>query len=211
MNRNEYRSQLGQELEVDKIFKGKLNGLYVDIGAYDGITFSNTAFFEFERNWKGLLFEPIPEIFQRCKANRPNSISINAAVTDFNGYDKFIVADVVQDHLMLSGIKKNLDPRHIDRINKTAKKENKEIDVKTYKLSTVLNSFPIFNIDYLSIDTEGSEKDILNSIDFKKFHIKVISVENNYQDESQRKILYHNGFILHKIFGGYDELWINSK
>ena len=56
------------------------NGIFVEMGALDGVLFSNTKFFEDARNWRGLLIEPNSVEFEKLSVNRPNAISVNAAV-----------------------------------------------------------------------------------------------------------------------------------
>ena len=70
--------QYKQDKYLDTLFKKKSNGTFVDIGAHDGVTFSNSYFFEKERNWKGICVEPIPEIFSKLDETR-NCIKINGA------------------------------------------------------------------------------------------------------------------------------------
>ena len=76
-----YYGQYQQDKYLDKLFKGKSNGTFVDIGAHDGLTFSNSYFFEKERNWKGVCLEPIPEIFAKLNETR-NCIKINGCVSN---------------------------------------------------------------------------------------------------------------------------------
>lgn len=68
---NSYFSQIGEDKYVDqKIFNGKSNGIFIDIEAHDGKTFSNSYFFEKYRNWTGICVEPLPVIYKKLKKNR---------------------------------------------------------------------------------------------------------------------------------------------
>ena len=83
---------------------------------------------------------------------------------------------------MLSGIIDKYDKRHKARIERELKEHESKrevIRVKYCKLQSILKEFPLSNINYLSIDTEGGELDILKSLDLKNLNIDVISVENN--------------------------------
>jgi len=62
---------------LDKLFNQKEDGFYIELGGNDGLTQSNTAFFEFYRNWKGILIEPSLKGYNLCVKNRPKSICIN--------------------------------------------------------------------------------------------------------------------------------------
>ena len=65
-----YYSQSQQDKIVDILFSKKMNGFFVDIGAHNGVNFSNSLFFETYRDWKGVCIEPIPEVFEQLQKNR---------------------------------------------------------------------------------------------------------------------------------------------
>ena len=91
----------------------------------------------------------------------------------------------------LSGLINKYDSRHIQRIQYEIRhpdnKGHEIIEVKTEKLNDILNKYDITNIDFLSIDTEGSELSILETIDFDKINIDVITIEDNYKDTNLMK------------------------
>lgn len=66
----------------EEIFKGAIGGYFLECGAYDGIEESNCYFFEKERVWTGVNIEPVPEVFELLKKNRPNCINLNVALSD---------------------------------------------------------------------------------------------------------------------------------
>ena len=111
-NNSKY-SQSGQDAYVISHFKNKRNGTFIDIGANDGISLSNTYYLEKELGWSGICFEPIPDIFSRMDKVR-NCTKIMAGVADQNTIEKFTFVDG-ESH-MLSGMTKEYDPRHIKRI-----------------------------------------------------------------------------------------------
>src|SRR4051812_34384611 len=83
-------SQEGQDRYLDsKIFRKKRDGFFIEIGAYDGIRFSNTYLFEKERGWKGICIEPIPERFDLLRKNR-NAVCIQACVSEMSGTADFL-------------------------------------------------------------------------------------------------------------------------
>lgn len=85
-----YFSQYGQDEFLDKnVFKDQEGGFFVDIGAHDGVSLSNTAFFEKYRHWSGICFEPNPHIFSKLKNNR-SCIKIEGCVAEFNGKANFL-------------------------------------------------------------------------------------------------------------------------
>jgi len=77
--RNGSYSQFGEDVEILKIFNTISSGYYVEVGANNGITNSNTFLLE-TKGWKGLLIEANPDLISRCQQSRPNSTVINCAV-----------------------------------------------------------------------------------------------------------------------------------
>lgn len=179
----EYKSQYGQDKYVDKFYKEKQNGVFLDIGAHDGVFLSNTYFFEKHRNWTGICFEPNPRLFQQLIKNR-SCICIEGAASDKNGTFEFMDIEGVE---ALGGIVEKYDSRHLERIDRDIEKYGgkgkKIITVNGYNINEILIQNNFTNIDYLSIDTEGGELSILKAIDYKKIKIKLISVEVNYPEK----------------------------
>lgn len=198
----QYYSQLGQDKFIDEYFQEKKEGIFVDIGAHDGIRFSNTYFFEKYRGWTGLCVEPGPKEFKNLCLNRPNSINVNACVSNYNGSSMYNYIEGYS--MMLSGLIENYDSNHKQRIkNEIEKYEGKFtiISSEVYALQYLLEKHNILKIDYCSIDTEGSELKILESIDFEKSKIQILNLENNYKDERINQILSKNSYKLIKTIG----------
>ena len=68
------------------------------------------------------------------------------------------------------------------------------VKLQTIKLSSILEKYDIVNIDFLSIDTEGSELDILKVLDFNKYNINVITIEDNYNDPKLMTFFIERGY-----------------
>jgi FkbM family methyltransferase len=185
-------SQIGQDLEVLKFYNNKTNGFFVEIGASDGIELSNTYLLEKTYNWKGICVEPIPKRFESLYKNRPNSLCFDKAV--YNETNSNLIFDISNNYDLLSGISANIDVyTDIVNANKT------QILVNTITLNDLLAkaNAPLF-IDYLSLDTEGSEFEILKSVDFQKYIFGLIDVEHNYVEPRRSQIknlLTSNGYI----------------
>jgi FkbM family methyltransferase len=195
-----FHSQDNQDKYLEtNIFKGYKNGFYVDVGAHDGISLNNTLYFEKNNNWSGINIEPIKEVFDKLVINRPNNINLNCAVCNNDGETDFLCNRGYTE--MLSGIKDNFDIRHLQRLeieNKDNGSITEVIKVETKKLETILDENDISHINYLSIDVEGAEFEVIKSINFDKVFIDVIGFENNYPDVSVPIVEYlHNkGFII---------------
>ncbi len=182
----EFYSQYQQDQYVyENFFKNKRNGVFVDVGAHDGLALSNTYFFEKFMGWTGLCVEPIPEVYNRLKTNR-NCICVQGCIFEDRDDVPFLMITGWAE--MLSGLIENYDPKHIKRIQWEIDLNggsSEVIKVKCYNLTQLLIDNNIQHIDYLSIDTEGGELNILRSIDFTRIDIDMIEVENNYQGPFQ--------------------------
>ena len=205
-----YQSQLGQDRFIDEFFENQKNKFFLDIGANDGITLSNTFFLEKERSWSGICIEPLPEEFSMLQKNRI-SINLNYCVSDFEGETDFTYIEGYAN--MLSGIPTMYDNRHKERIlgevNHYGGKIN-TIKVKVKPLQTILDEFKVKEIDFCSIDTEGSEFSIVKSIDYEKTDIKVFIIENNYQETNIQSFLESKGYVLYKKLE-WDDIFIKKK
>ena len=186
-------SQVQQDLNVLKFYKIKTNGFFVEIGAADGIELSNTYLLERYVNWKGICVEPNPNNYSKLVLNRPNSICCDKAI--YNETGLILDFDIANNSEVLSGISShitNVWKRDVDN-NKTT------IQIETLSLTDLLdkNNAPSF-IEYLSLDTEGSEYEILKNFNFNKYIFGLIDVEHNYQEPTRtniRELLLGNGYI----------------
>lgn len=203
----EFYSQYGQDKYLDEeIFKKKKNGIFLEIGAHDGITYSNTYFFEKYRKWKGICIEPNPDVYKLLSKNRKVK-NINACISNFEGVVNYVKVTGYSE--MLSGIKEFYEDAHWQRLENELVKYggSKEIiQVQSYKLTTILKKSHFLHrpIDYCSIDVEGSELDILKSIDFDQVQIRILSVENNFKTDTVRNFLASKGYKLIKEHGADD-------
>lgn len=206
----QYYSQYEQDKFINEHFvKNKRRGFFVDIGAHDGKTYSNTYFFEKELGWKGICFEPLSKPFEKLVALRTASICLNVCVSPISGTLEFIEAEGYSE--MLSGIVSSYHPLHLERLKREVIQyggDYRIIEVPSVRFNDVMSKFDVFNIDFLSIDTEGSELEILKSINFELYIIKIIAVENNYKISKIRQFLESKGyqFVIHQG----DEIYIKN-
>jgi len=207
-----YNSQYGQDQWLnDHIFRNKRNGVFVDIGAHDGITINNTLFFEKHLGWTGICIEPIPVVYEKLKGNRTCDC-VHGCIFDRDGEVLFQVMEGYTE--MLSGIAESYNVRHLDRINREVGihgGDKKLIKVPCHQLSTLLTERNITHVDYLTVDTEGSELEILEGINYDNVYIHVIDVEVNYEDDEQKIIqfLTSKGYrLLHKLGG--DDIFVRT-
>jgi FkbM family methyltransferase len=186
------KSQLNQDINVLNFYNHKHNGFFVEIGASDGINLSNTYLLEKEFNWRGICVEPIPHNFHQLVENRSNSICSNEAV--YNESNIILEFDVANECNLFSGISTHIDC-HKWRVD-----SNKyTIQVRTISLNDLLDrsGAPEF-IEYLSLDTEGSEYEILRTFHFHRYRFGLIDVEHNHVEPRRsqiRDLLISNGYI----------------
>jgi len=209
-----FYSQCGQdEFLYRTFFKGKTDGTFIDIGAHDGVTYNNTYFFEKNLGWKGICIEPHPDVFNQLKNNR-HCVCVEGCIYDKSATVKFlkVVSHIGEHTNMLSGILENYDDRHLMRVQSEiseGKGACETIEVKCYKINDLLKQQGIKHIDYLSLDIEGGELDVLKSIDYDAYEIDVIDVENNYKTDEFEKFLTQKGFEKFKTLA-WDDIYVRK-
>jgi FkbM family methyltransferase len=199
----------GQDVYVAALLDRPDHGTFVDIGANDGITISNSLYFEKELGWTGLAIEPIPDAYAKLTANR-HCHTLNACISDHEGTAEFL--EVEGRAQMLSGLVSKYDKQHLRRIDRSIKRLGgsvKKTEVECIRIGTALTRFNIDQIDFLSLDTEGGELDILKDINFTAIPIRAISVENNYFTFAIRDYLEKFGF-RHMGTIGVDEIYFRK-
>lgn len=165
-------SQLGQDFQVVKRTGGKRNGYFVEVGAHDGTTLSNTLLLELAYSWDGLCVEPNPASFKQLARARRCFCS-PLVVSDKAGQ---LVNFKVAKSPMYSGLK--ADPTTTEIVA--------ELPLVTFTLTQLLLAVSAPpHIDYLSVDTEGTELDVLKGIDWEQFRFDYITCEHNFHEPAR--------------------------
>ena len=194
-----YYSQSQEDMFLNQcIFKNKQNGVYIELGALDGVLYSNTKFFEDSLNWKGILIEPHPEKFKLLQLNRPNNFLFNSLVSCYKEpLDFRYFLDI---HAAVSGVENTLSKHHFDVYFDSDNEWHKslpqnKITIKPITLTEIVKQ--LTHIDLLSLDVEGHEYEVLNSWDFS-IPIDIILIETlgvqPEKDELCREILIKNNY-----------------
>ncbi|CAH1775160.1 unnamed protein product [Owenia fusiformis] len=168
-------SQFGQAAVVDKLFKKKKGGFFVECGAAEGEAFSNTIFLEKERRWSGLLVEANPDYYQLLLSKGRRVHSINACLSVSTDTSRLKFKPVG----LFGGLSEKMDETHMKFIRQHAQKE---VTVQCFPFHSILLAMGRTEIDYFSLDVEGPELEILLTIPMDKIIIKVISVEYRLSD-----------------------------
>lgn len=196
--RFQFYSQQNEDKYLLKLFKIEdvQNGTYLEIGAYDGIYFSNTLFLQNEYGFSGILIEPQKTLFKELTINRPLDFLVNSAISNSEETQISFIGDNLE-----AGIS-SLSSINLERFPAW---KNYMVDNK--KMKTVIQDSNLKYIDVMFIDTEGSEFEIIKSINFS-FPISLIVVEahkeNKEEDKLLKEILNDNGFKFYfQIRGNY--------
>lgn len=190
-----FRSQYGEDAFLYELFDGKLDGFYIEAGAYDGKQLAVTWAFE-AMGWTGLLVEPLPERSRECAAHRPGSRVVQCALTP-DGSKTSITLSMPIDQGgvgMLSSTRP--DEHQRQRMLKESGAIN-EITVPARTLTSVLDEAPPkAGIDFFVLDVEGTELDVLAGLDLNKYRPAVMLIEVNTPaaDEALKPVLERMGY-----------------
>ena len=168
-----YFSQDKQDEFVDKYFQKLKNGIFLEVGAADGVTFSNTLFLERERNWTGVLIEANRKLYNSLVTLRRKAYIINVCLSLDDGINvvSFLPAE------LLGGVEKPLTAeKMMDRV----KHDHPDIqaeEVLCIPLYSILKAISMTHINFFSLDVEGAELAILRTIPFYLVTIDLFMIE----------------------------------
>lgn len=181
-----YYSQFYQDELVDRtVFRGMRGGVFVDIGANDGVTINNTLAFEREYGWSGLCIEANPDIVPKLFAAGRSATVIHAAIASETGTLPFrsirgggnMLSSLVTEGT--TGWHDGLVEREIAKTGGTAV----VTEVPAMRLDDVLREHGLTEVHYLSVDTEGNESMILGTLNSDETFVHVIDVECNRPED----------------------------
>ena len=184
-------SQIGQDLWVLEKTGYKRGGYFVEFGATDGVLLSNSWLLEKEFGWQGLLAEPNPKFFAQLQQNRNCILSDQCIGGETGKQVEFIFADAFggsQDYAD--------DDQHKDK-RAAYRAAGRVANLTTISLHDFLQQHKApKEIDYLSIDTEGSEFEILQAFPFEQWNIRLLTVEHNFTERRKdiRRLLEGIGY-----------------
>ena len=191
--------EFGEDIFVNRILKDFNKGKYIDVGCYHPFKGSLTAKL-YDKGWNGINIDLSQTTIDLFNISRKKDINLNIAVTSFDGETFYYQNSPINQQNSL--IKSN--------------EHQSKIKIKCSKLNSILEKNNIDSFDYLNIDVEGSEIEVIKGIDFKKFNPKLITIENNdllledYFESEVYKLLIKNGYtLINKI--GVTNFFIKNK
>ena len=179
-NREISHSQLFQDLFVLFKLGNKRKGRFLEFGATNGKELSNSYLLEKNFEWEGILAEPSPQWEKSLKENRPRTKIINECIYSESGE---MIDFFVSKKGVFSTINefKESDIESMPGNTKARNEEGFTVKVPTISLNDVfIKHFNGEKIDYMSVDTEGSELLILSKFNFEKYGPKIVTVEHNF-------------------------------
>ena len=157
------------EEKLKKYLDYKKSGIYIELGAFDGVFQSNTKWLEDNYGWTGILIEPSPNKYKECLNNRKNNIIHNCACVSFDYANERIKGDFIGTPMCsVGGKRKNRVPTQ---------------EVKAFTLQKLIDDSKYKEIDFLSLDVEGYELEVLKGINFSSQKIKFFLIEIYNKDK----------------------------
>ena len=181
------------------------NGYFVELGANDGITYSNSYYFEKYRGWKGILIEPIPHNYLKCLKNRSKSTKVfcNACVS-FDYKEKFV--EIIYSNMMSVSLGLESD---INNSNNRALlgKQFLEKDENNFNFGAAANQLNNIlskanapkQIDFLSLDVEGAEIEVLKGINHNEYRFKFICIESRDIQKINNYLTINNYLLIEQL------------
>jgi len=199
------KSQLEQDLWVLKMTSYKRGGFFVEFGATDGVLLSNTHLLEKEFGWRGICAEPNPTSFEALARNRWCMVS-PACIGPVTGEEvEFIFADAY------GGMSKDLASNQHQEKREAYQQAGHTAVLRTISLHDFLTERGAPRmIDYMSIDTEGSEFSILERFPFDLWDVRLLTIEHNFTEQREwiRELLERHGYV--RIEAQWDDWYLKQ-
>jgi FkbM family methyltransferase len=188
-----FYGQFGEDHILTRFFTGVQAGFFVEVGAYDGTDMSNTLALE-RRGWRGILVEADPELAERCREARPGSIVVNCAATG-PGSPKELSFSIAVGCKGLSSVR--VDEARLARVQHyTGSAVIQEVTVAARTMDEILQEHQVSRIDFITIDVEGHELEVLQGTDLGRWKPTVVIIERNTTFLSSRLLaqLHKHGY-----------------
>ena len=198
-----FRSQQSEDRILFEKYLNYRDGFFIELGAMDGLIYSNSYFYETVLNWKGILIEP-SRLYNSLIINRPNCHNFNYAISEIEGEVEFIGEGA------LGGMTHTMDDKHRKGWKLDVKSSFK---VKSIPISKILEGVKVKKVDLFSIDVEGGELEVLKTFNWDiPVYIVLIEMAKHdlVKDDECRDFLSKKGFEFDMELG-CNEVWINKN
>ena len=202
--RDRYFSQFGQDAYLDShVFGGRRDGVFVEVGGFDGVTGSNGLFFEIFRGWSGLLIEAVDEHIETARAFR-RCTCIQALVGSGEAAE-FLTID--GGPVQMSGLTASYDPKRRAWVDAQAATSLRTEVRDTRRLGDILREQGLHRIDLLCIDIEGAEAAVLEGFPFDDIAVDCWCIETAERRAPVLEIMQARGYEwIDRI--GHDDLFV---
>jgi len=167
------------------------NGFFIEAGANDGYSQSNTYYLEKLKGWSGILVEPIPDLYKKCKKLRTRSICVNCALVSGDCLKETVEMHYAGLMSLVDGALKDKEAemKHIEQgLKCQGIKKSYALCVPTRTLGSILDEYNIRSIDLLSLDVEGWELEVLKGLDLNRWRPQYMCIEARFRREIEEYI-----------------------
>lgn len=197
-------AQNREDIILQGFFTNRKKGFYVDVGAGSPLFDSVTRNF-YEAGWNGINIDPIERIYKDLQKARPRDTNLNLGVSNEEGVLKFREYACDGFSTFAENIKREYT-KHSDKNTD----EYRDYEVKTMRLADIFAAQKVKSIQFLKVDVEGYEYEVLEGNDWKKYRPEVICIEANHVKKDWRKLLKDNGYEL-AFFDGLNEYYADGR
>ena len=174
-------------------YLGEEPGIFIEAGGNDGISQSNTLYFERYHQWRGILVEGIPDLAAKCLTNRPRAWVENCALVPFDFDEPHVSMTYCNLMSVVDGAMKTPEEEavHIATGEEVQQLQRYKVDVRTKTLSAIIEAYGAPKIDLLSLDVEGYELQVLQGLDLERHGPSWMLIEARYRSDIDNYLVNH--------------------
>lgn len=177
-------AQHGLDTTIAELMEGP--GFFIEAGAFDGYTQSNTYYLERACGWRGLLVEPVPLLAREAQRERPASTVVNCALVPFDFAEDVVRLRYGGTMTVMASAEGAEAWAHEAQLNMALDEPEHEFEVPARTLSSLLDEIGSPPVDLLSLDVEGYEAEVLAGLDLERHAPAAIIVEVDMRAEAER-------------------------
>jgi len=195
-------AQRGEDVVLDRVFGRQPIGFYVDVGANDPVVDSVTQHF-YSKGWSGINIEPLPGPFTRLAEARPKDINLNLAVSDRN-------TTLLLYELPLKNGLSTFNPELAQQYRAQGE-ILAERTIATMSLSEICEAHVRRPIDFMKIDVEGHEYEVIKGMDWKRWRPRVLVIEAGWRPEGWEPILFDAGYLRGELRDNCNHFYVRPE